>query len=202
MAAPHRRESCHARPGISHYRSARRHLRARRQRRAGALWAALRRSRAPAADASRLGPGRVAAGARDGQALRRAALLRRDDAPARRPEPLGRQPGAAFGGDASPAAGERREILDAYYHPHRRTRRRGDRGGGADEGRSRRPRRLAQLHARAARPCAHGRHRHALRPGAAGRGRVRDGVDRGAAGAPTRRCACAATIPTSARATA
>ena len=81
----------------------------------------LRRPRAPAADASRLGSRGAAAGARDGRALRRAALLRRDDAAARRPEPLGRHARSAFGGDAAPVARrERRRLLEAYYFPHRR----------------------------------------------------------------------------------
>ena len=67
---------------------------------------------------------------------------------------------------------ERRELLDAYYHPHRAPRRRGD-----GRGRARRGDRVVHIASHSftpelQRPRAHRRHRHALRP-AAGRARSR-----------------------------
>ena len=81
--------------------------------------------------------------------------------------------------DAARAARAARRLLP----PASQARRRRHGRGGRDR-RPRRPHRLAQLHAGAERPRANGRRRHALRPGPAGRGRVRDRVARCA---PTRR---------------
>ena len=97
---------------------------------------------------------------------------------------------------------ERRELLEAYYHPHRRRVDAALAEAVRRPPRPRRPRRVAQLHAGAERPRPHRRHRHAVRPGSAGRGGVRERLARCAAAEPTRRSGCAATIPTSARATA